>query len=251
MTSLSVIVITKNESSNIRECLESVVWADEIIVLDSGSDDDTVAIARQFTSSVFISEDWQGFGIQKQRALAYASGDWVLSLDADERVPAELKSEIIAKISIDNKQSAYMIPRRSFYCGKVIMHSGWWPDYVLRLFPRNQANFSIDPVHERVLFSGDVKVLSQPMTHHSYESLDDVLSKMNHYSSAWAKSQPDTKQASPVSAVLRGVWAFIRSYLLRRGFLDGAEGFALAVSNGQGTYYKYMKLFFLQRKANK
>lgn len=249
MTGLSVIVITKNEALNIRSCLESVAWADEIIVLDSGSDDETVMIAKQFTDKVVVSEDWKGFGVQKQRALSYASGDWVLSLDADELVTRELKSEIIERITTNELQLAYAIPRQSFYCGKAIMHSGWWPDYVLRLFPRTQAKFSDDLVHERVLFSGQVKNLNQPLLHHSYRSLDSVLSKMNHYSSAWAKSQPETKKTSVATAIFRGIWAFIRSYVLKRGFLDGVEGFSLAISNGQGTYYKYMKLYFLRKQS--
>ena len=139
--SLSVIIITKNEAHDIRDCLNSVVWADEIIVLDSGSTDETLNIAKEFTPNVYLSNEWQGFGIQKNRALAYATKDWVLSLDADERVDGKLKEEI-QKILKSPKFEVYFISRLSSFCGRFIHHSGWRPDYVARLFKRGSAQFS-------------------------------------------------------------------------------------------------------------
>jgi len=246
MTTISAIIITKNEAHNIRECLESLHWVDEIVVVDSGSTDETIAICKEYTEHLFIANDWQGFGIQKNRALSHASKEWIFSIDADERVSSALKTEIEHTLKNAQHSDAFSIPRRSYYCGKAIHHSGWWPDYVLRLFKKDEATFSNDTVHERVLSSGNIKKLKEPLIHYSYPSLDDVLHKMNHYSSLWAENNKH-KSSSPLKAVLRGFWAFLRTYIIRRGFLDGTEGFALAISNAEGTYYKYMKLYFLKR----
>jgi len=187
---LSVIVITKNEEESIRDCLESVVWADEIIVVDSGSTDNTVAICREYTSKVFVT-GWPGFGAQKNHALEMTTSDWVLSLDADEGVTPELRAEIQAAISDPGANVAFKMPRLSNYCGRYMRHSGWWPDYIIRLFRRGQGHFSNDLVHEHLIVNG--------------------------------------------------------TYILRAGFLDGREGFMLAVSNAEGTYYKYLKLMYLER----
>ena len=152
LISLSVVIITKNEAHNIRACLESAAWADEIIVVDSGSTDDTIAIAREFTSQVY-QHDWPGFGAQKNRALSYASRDWVLSLDADERVTSELRSQIIKAMG-SARENGFYLPRLSQFCGQFIKHSGWYPDYVLRLFKREKGLFSDDLVHESVILQG-------------------------------------------------------------------------------------------------
>jgi len=252
-TSISAILITKNEAHNIRACLQSIDWVDEIIIVDSGSSDATVDIAKEFTDKVYLETDWQGFGVQKNRALNYATSEWVISIDADERVTEQLKVEITSLISNPafgsslNSNMALAIPRRSHFCGKAMQHSGWWPDYVLRVFPREKGKFSNDLVHEKVLFNGAIKQLESPLIHYTYETLDQAMEKMNRYSSAWVDNQPADKNTSVMSAVLHGFWAFIRAYFLRRGFLDGAEGFALAVSNAEGSYYKYMKLYFLRK----
>ena len=255
MASISAILITKNEAHNIRDCLRSINWVDEIIIVDSGSSDSTMDIAKEFTDKVYLETDWQGFGVQKSRALSYATCEWVISIDADERVTESLKAEILSRIGnptlnptfTTNQNTALAIPRRSYFCGKAMQYSGWWPDYVLRVFPREKGKFSNDLVHEKVLFSGNVKQLESPLIHYTYETLDQAMEKMNRYSSAWADDQPNTKKTSVMSAVLHGIWAFVRTYFLRRGFLDGAEGFALAVSNAEGSYYKYMKLYYLRK----
>lgn len=246
-STISVIIIAKNEEHDIRDCLNSVVWADEIIVLDSGSTDNTVLIAKEYTDKVYVSVDWQGFGIQKNRVLAYASCDWVLSLDADERVSNELRMNIQHAIQSENS-SVYRIPRLSSYCGKFIRHSGWWPDYVARLFKRGVATFSNDLVHERLVFDGVASNLTAPLLHITYKDLDEVISKINHYSTFGAKnSQLKGKRGSLRLAIVHGLWAFIRTYVFRAGFLDGAEGFMLAISNAEVTYYRYLKLFYLSK----
>jgi glycosyltransferase involved in cell wall biosynthesis len=245
-TGLSVIIITKNEAANIRACLESVAWADEIIVVDSGSTDDTVAIAREFTPQVYV-HDWPGFGAQKNRALDYATNEWVFSIDADERVTPELRAEMEA--AIDKPQAeAYEMPRLSSFCGRFMRHSGWYPDYVLRLFRRGKGRFSDALVHESVQMQGSTAQLRQPLLHYSYRDLDDVLSKLNSYSgAASAMLQRRGKRGSLTQAVLHGMWAFIRTYFLRAGFLDGREGFMLAVMNAENSYYRYIKLWLKQK----
>jgi glycosyltransferase involved in cell wall biosynthesis len=246
-STISVIIITKNEGHDIRDCLNSVVWADEIIVLDSGSTDETVLIAKEYTDKVYVSGDWQGFGIQKNRVLAYASCDWVLSLDADERVSNELCMEIQHAIQSENV-SVYKIPRLSCYCGKFIRHSGWWPDYVARLFKRGNAAFSNDLVHEHLVYEGPASNLIEPLLHITYKDLDEVILKINHYSTSGAQnSYLKGKRGSLKLAIVHGVWAFVRTYIIRAGFLDGSEGFMLAVSNAEVTYYRYLKLFYLSK----
>lgn len=244
---LSVIIITKNEGLNIRACLESVTWADEIIVVDSGSQDDTVAICREFTPHVYL-HDWPGFGAQKNRALDYASKSWVLSLDADERIPPELRSEIQSAMR-EGHADAYEIPRLSSFCGRYIHHSGWRPDYVTRLFKRGAGRFSDDLVHERVIVTGSTGKLRQSILHESFRDAEELLAKINHYSTASALMlRKKNRTASLKTAIVHALWAFLRSYILRAGFLDGREGFMLAVSTAEGTYYRYVKLMLLAGK---
>ncbi len=249
MPTLSVTIITKNETDNIRLCLESVAWVDQIIVFDSGSEDNTVEICREFTDQVFVDQDWQGFGIQKNRALEKATGNWVLSLDADEVVTNDLANEIRAAVKGD--PAVYEIPRLSTFCGKEIKHSGWWPDYVARLFPRGQARFSDDMVHERLVFEGEARQLENPLKHNTAPDLHDVLEKMNRYSSIGAeKKHLDGKSTGLFSAIFHGLWAFLWSYLGRAGFLDGCEGFILAVTKAENSYYRYLKLMYLNERRD-
>lgn len=250
MASLSVTVITKNEAHNIEACLRSVMFADQLVVLDSGSTDDTAAIARSLGAEVVCSADWQGFGIQKNRALALARCDWVLSLDADERVTPELQAEIQATLNAP-AFDVYALPRLSSYCGQYMRHSGWYPDRVTRLFRRQAAQFSEDLVHERVVASRPVGQLHSPMLHESFRNFEAVLDKANRYSTAGALSLfSQGKQASLGKALGHGLWAFIRTYFLRCGFLDGRMGLVLAISNAEGTYYRYLKLWLLQRDGS-
>ncbi len=245
--SLSVIVITRDESHCIRACLQSVAWADEIIVVDSGSTDDTVAICQEFTAKVYIMPDWPGFGRQKNRALDFATGDWVLAVDADEQVSDALRQAIAAAM-VSARYAAWKMPRKSWYCGKFMRHGGWWPDYVTRLFQRDAARFSDDVVHERLIVADghNVGTLAEPLIHYSFLTLEEVVAKMNHYSSAGAAQRLAQGQTGGLTkAVLAGLWTFIRTYFLRLGLLDGKQGFMLAVSNAESTYYRYLKLMLL------
>lgn len=251
MTSLSVIVITKNESHNIKACLLSAAFADEIVVLDSGSTDDTVEIARSMGARVSFSADWQGFGIQKNRALALASSEWVLSLDADERISDKLQAEIRATLAAPTFD-VYSLPRLSSYCGQYMHHSGWYPDRVTRLFLRNSAGFSNDLVHEKVVTPCKIGALSAVLLHESFRDFEMVLDKVNRYSSAGAQRLlAKGASSSPAKAVGHGLWAFFRTYFLRLGFLDGRMGLVLALSNAEGTYYRYLKLWLLRQTAGR
>jgi len=248
---VSAILIVRDEATQIRACLESIQWIDDIIVLDSGSQDDTVAICQQYTAHVYRT-DWQGYGIQKNRALSYAQADWVLSLDADERVSPALRKEIEHRIdTAHEQQSGFEIPRMSNYCGKFMYHSGWTPDYVLRLFRREQAQFSDVPIHEKVLIEqGKTSKLKQVLIHYAFEDLEEVLDKVNRYSTASAQLAHDQgKKGSLSKAISHGLWAFIRTYFIRSGFLDGKRGLMLAISNAEGTYYRYVKLMLLQSET--
>lgn len=248
MTGLSVTVITKNEVNFIRACLDSVRWADEIIVVDSGSTDGTVEICREYTDKIMLT-DWPGFGPQKNRALAMATSEWVLSLDADEQVSPELKQEILSAMSFPEDHAAFDLPRRSSYCGRRMRHGGWWPDYVPRLFRRGSARFSDDLVHERLVVDGRIGRLREPLIHAAFENLENVLETMDRYSTIGARMMHDRgKKATMATAILHGFWSFFHTYVVRAGFLDGRAGFMLAVSNAEGTYYKYLKLLLLAER---
>jgi glycosyltransferase involved in cell wall biosynthesis len=238
---ISVIIITKDEADNIRACLESVTWADEIIVVDSGSNDATVEICRELGVQVH-EHDWPGFGLQKNRALSYATHEWVFSIDADERVTPELRSQLTKAIKEDSEDGFY-VPRLSQFCGRFIRHSGWYPDYVLRLFRRTKARFSDDMVHERVILEGHAGRLTSPLLHYSYLNLADVQRKTEQYAKAGAIQMfKSGRSASFADAPLRAGWAFVRTYLLRLGFLDGNAGFNIALMNARTTYLKYIQL---------
>lgn len=241
---LSVIIITKNEALNIEECLKSVHFADEIIVVDSGSEDNTVAIAKRYTDKVYVT-DWPGYGAQKQRALTLATQEWVLSIDADERVTPELRREILENIS-NTSFDAFSIPFRSEYCGKVIRFGDWRNDRQEVLFRRTKAQFVSLLVHERIDIQGRIGKFHSFIHHLAFRNLEMVLKKMNEYSSMSAKQKQLNGSTGGLWKALRhAFWSFFRGYILRLGFLDGKEGFILAVSNAEGTYYRYLKLMYL------
>jgi glycosyltransferase involved in cell wall biosynthesis len=249
---LSVIIITKNEANNIQACLDSVRFANEWIIVDSGSTDGTIDIARAAGATVIETSDWPGFGPQKNRALAAAHGEWILSIDADERITPALADEILETIALQKSADAYEISRRSWYCGRFIEHAGWSPDYVTRLFRRGTARFSDNLVHERLIADGSVKRMKSVMLHYSFRNFSQVLQKVDNYSTLSAKqAYANGKRASIVDALLHGMWAFIRTYFLRRGFLDGAHGLALAISNAEGSYYRYLKIWLLEQEQRK
>ncbi len=239
---LSVIVAAKNEADRIQACVESAAFADEVLVLDSGSVDDTVAIARAAGATVH-STDWPGYGPQQQRGIDLAQSDWILSLDADEIITDALRSEILDAIA-HGKFDGFRLPRHSSFCGVFIEHSGWRPDFTLRLVRKPLAGFTSHFLHAHMTVSGTTGQLQEPIVHYSYRNLDDVLEKLSRYSRGAALDLHNRGGTSSMAKALgKGMWSFIRSYILKQGFRDGRIGLALAIYNSHTTYYKYLRLW--------
>lgn len=245
---LSAVLITLDAEAHLRECLQGLQFCDEIVVLDGGSHDATAAICREFGARFQLETDWQGFGVQKNRALALARGEWVLSIDADEVVTDALRQEILVRLGAPGAVVAFNLPRRSNFCGSWIRHSGWWPDRVTRLFKRTTARFSDDIVHEHLIVDGAEAPLCEPLLHYTYDNFEQALEKLNRYSTLGARMAFERgRKTSLAGALARAAWAFLRTYLLRAGVLDGRAGVALAVYSAHGTYYRYLKLWKLWR----
>jgi glycosyltransferase involved in cell wall biosynthesis len=243
--SLAVVIVAKNEAARIADCVASAAFADEVLVLDSGSTDPTATIARAAGARVVVT-DWPGYGPQVARGFAMATADWVLSLDADERIPPALQAEVHAAIA-SGKHDGYRIPRWSEFCGRVMRHGGWRPDYTLRLGRRTRSGFTSDFLHAHMTVDGSVGELNGSLLHLSYPDVHDVLEKLDRYSSGSARDMHARgRTASVAKAVAHGLFAFVRTYLLKLGFLDGRHGLMLAIYNAEYAYYKYVKLMFMQ-----
>jgi glycosyltransferase involved in cell wall biosynthesis len=246
---LSAVIITKNEAANIVDCLAGLAFCDEIIVVDSGSTDDTIALAQGKGAQV-VHHDFEGFGRQFNYAASLATKDWVLSVDADERISPALADEIKAAISRGDADG-YELPRLSYFCGRPMRHSGWYPDYVLRLWKRGRARWNDVLVHPRPQCDGPVVRLNAQLIHYSVRRLEDSLSRIDRYSTAGAEMLRNSqRRISFATGITRGAWAFFRAYVLRAGFLDGPEGFLLAVATAEGTYYRYMKAWLAGRRRD-
>lgn len=247
---LSVIIIAKNEEANIGRCLESVRFADEIIVLDSGSTDKTLAIAKQYTDKVFLT-DWPGYGVQKQRALVQATGQWVLNLDADESVSPELQQAIKKAISSE-EADAYRLAIQMVFYDQPLKYSAS-PKRHVRLFKRAGASFSDDIVHEKIVLPTNSRIgqIKQAIMHHSYSDVSHVLYKLNKYSSYSAKIRIASKKTPGfIRIVLASCWMFGRCFILQRGFLDGKLGFLFAIFSAQGTFYRGIKQIYTDRNID-
>ncbi|STX28367.1 lipopolysaccharide biosynthesis glycosyltransferase [Legionella beliardensis] len=242
---LSVIIISKNEEANIKRCLESVSFADEIVVLDSGSTDKTIEIAQKYTENVYTSEDWYGYGVQKQRALNLATGDWVLNLDADESVSEHLRTAIEEAMESD-EADAYRIPICMNFYGKPLRYSSS-PTRHIRLFKREGARYSDDIVHEKIILPAEARIskLTLPIMHHSFRDVSHALYKINRYTSYSAKIRSQKGDPPGIVKILFSTgWMFFRCFYLQRGFMDGVAGFLLAVFNAQGTFYRGIKQLY-------
>lgn len=239
---LGVAIIALNAEARLAQCLEALSFADDIVVIDGGSTDATASIAQAHGARVVVEADWPGFGPQKNRALAALATDWVLSIDTDEIVTPELAASIRDVIRAPRAE-VYALDRLSSFCGHWIRHSGWYPDWVPRLFKRGAAHFSNDLVHERLIFDAPAERLAGKLLHYSYEDFETVLRKLDAYSSAGARQRFEAGQRGGFGrALARGFWAFVRTYFLRRGFLDGQAGFMIAAFNAQTVYYRFLKL---------
>jgi glycosyltransferase involved in cell wall biosynthesis len=246
LDSLSVLVITKNEEGNIAQCLESVRWADEIVLVDCGSDDKTVEVAKRFTAKVF-ARPWEGYSAAKNYALQHCTGKWILWIDADERASSELTREIQAlSDKAEGGIAGYEIPRKAFFLGRWIRHCGWYPGYVLRLFRRDSGSFSANKVHERFDIKGNVSRLHSDLLHFTDPNLWHYFDKFNRYTSLAAQELSGRDMNFRVSQlIIRPSWVFIRMYIVKLGFLDGIQGFILSVLSACYVFTKYAKLWEL------
>lgn len=251
MKKISTVIICKNEENNIRRCLESVKWTDEIIIYDSGSTDATLQICKEYNCKIFHNQEWTGFGNAKNNAVNFASNDWILSIDADEEVCDKLKDKIKNILSNNHNHYAFRVKRISFFMGKMVRFSGWQRDYPLRLFNRKYAEFNLKKVHESVQTSEKIRTLNEVLLHYTYPEINTHLNKMIHYSrlgaeQAFAKS----KKTCILKALLNGFAKFLKMYLINLGFLDGKTGLILAVNSSFGVYLKYVFLWEMYNKQN-
>jgi len=243
---ISVIIICKNEATKIKRCLESVKWADEIVLLDSGSTDNTLAIASDYTDKIFTNTDWQGFGPQKRLAEGYAANDWVLAIDSDEIISEELRNEIIEKIKTADEKEVFRLNRLTHFCGKYIKHSGWYPDRIVRLYNKKHYHYNDAYVHESVDCKEAKKTnLKGAFFHYTNDTLEAYINKRNSYAQAWAENQHKKgRRTNFLSIILHTLFSFARHYIFRLGFLDGYHGFMIAVIQMQYTFNKYNFLMF-------
>jgi len=225
---LSVVVVTKNEEDRLRACLESVAWADEIVVVDADSDDKTVGVAREFTDHVVV-RPWPGYAAQKNAALDLATGRWALSLDADEVVSSELAADIGRVLAADGPADGYAVPRRNIFWGRWVRHGGLYPDWQVRLFRRTRGRFGARAVHESVTVDGRVERLSGHLEHRSYRDVSDFLARADRYAALAADEAVRAgRRARVADLVVRPLGRFFGMYVARGGFLDGWRGFLLA-----------------------
>ena len=230
---LSIVILTKDSQKYLKEVLKSVEFADEVVIYDSGSKDKTLEIAKKFKNTkIFIDTNWEGFGIQKQKAVEKAKNKWVFVLDSDEVITEKLKKEILLTIS-DPKHDAYFIPRLNNFFGKWMKHTGLFPDYSIRLFDKTKARFNKRKVHESVE-TKNAGYLKNYILHYAYESIEKFIDKQNKYSSMGAKK-------NKFKAIFSPYWTFFKLYFLKLGFLDGWEGFVVSKLYAEYTFWKYIK----------
>jgi (heptosyl)LPS beta-1,4-glucosyltransferase len=247
--SLSVVIIAKNEAGLLPDCLQSVAWADEIVMLDSGSQDDSVAVAESLGAKVFTHLDWQGFGKQRQLAQSYASHDYILMIDADERVTPELRQSIEQTLTAPDDNQVYSCARRNLFLGRFMRHSGWYPDRVNRLYANQRYRYNDNLVHESLNINGaKVVPLNGDLLHLTCRDFFAFQRKQLRYAEEWANQRHQAgKRCGYLSILTHTLGAFCKTWLLRAGFLDGKQGLLLAVVNAQYTFNKYAALWALGR----
>lgn len=248
MEKLSVTIITLNEEANIRYALESIKWADEIVVVDSGSSDKTVDICKEYTEKVFYNQ-WSGHIAQKNFAIDKATHNWILSIDADERVTPELAEEIKHAL-VNPEAAAYVVPRHGFYMGRWIDHSGWYPDYKIRLFRRSRGRWGGINPHDAVIVNGEVKYLKGDILHYSYRDIAHHVNTINSFTTIGAREYHKLgRRAGLWDIAVRPFGTFLKKYILKQGFRDGTPGFIIAVSSAYYVFLKYAKLLELELKV--
>lgn len=254
MPTLSVAMIVKNEAHHLTQCLDTVkAWVDEIVILDSGSTDATQQVAEQYGAKFYQNTDWPGFGKQRQLAQQYVTSDYVLWLDADERVTPELRQSIQAAIAQDAPNTAYKIPRLSEIFGHKIRHSGWYPDYVIRLYRKDFARYGDQLVHEKVELpaNANIQKLQGDLLHYTYQNIHHYLVKSASYAKAWADQREKAgKKATLWQGISHAVGCFVKMYVIRLGFLDGKAGLLLAILSAHSTFVKYADLWVRTQKSD-
>ncbi len=245
---ISVNIICKNEEKNIEDCLKSVVWADEIIVVDGESSDKTAEIARKYTINVYTNK-WEGFAKQRQFAIDKSSKEWVLVLDADERCSNELREEILSIINTnDVKYKGFKLPRKNFFLSKWIKHGGWYPGYQKRFFRRESTKISDRLVHEGYEIDGETGVMKNDIIHYTVQSISEFMTKVNKYSSLQAEEKRGRKKVGFTDMLFRPIWGFINMYFIRAGFRDGIHGIMVANFDVITNMLTYMKIWESQNK---
>jgi glycosyltransferase involved in cell wall biosynthesis len=242
---ISVTIIAGDEEKNIVDCLESAAWADEIVLVDSESTDNTVQLARRYTDKIFI-QPWLGFAKQKQFALDKASCDWVLSLDADERATPELAAEIKELLKKGTEYDGFYIPRKSYLWNKWIKSCGWYPGYQLRLFRNGKAKLTDRKVHEGFVVDGEAGYLKKDMIHYTHQNLRDTFKKINEYSSLAAEEKSKRGKVGVFGIMLHASAAFLNHFIVKRGFTDGAYGFMVSAMHTITNLLTYMKIWEIQ-----
>jgi glycosyltransferase involved in cell wall biosynthesis len=240
---LAVAIITKNEEENIQSCLQSISFAEQIVIVDSGSTDATLSIASAFGCEIY-SEEWCGFGPQKQLAIEKCNQPWILVLDADERIPPDT-ADIIKKIVTDSniKEAGFSFPRKNYFQGRWIKHAGWWPDRIIRLFRKEAGRMTTAIVHESVEVQGTVGALDVPIEHFTESHLSKIIQKIDKYSTLGAEAAfREGKRSSTGGAFMRAFFTFVQDYFFRLGILDGMPGLTLAVTDSVNKFFKYAKL---------
>ncbi|STP10438.1 putative two-domain glycosyltransferase [Helicobacter cinaedi] len=243
---ISVTILVKNAQSTFSECLSALVDFDEVIVLDNGSDDGTLDIAKKFANVKIYQSEFIGFGALKNLAISYATHEWILSVDSDEILESSTLEQIRLALSSMQPHHIYAMPRKNLYNGEWIKACGWYPDYVWRLFNKTFTRFNDNIIHESVILPKNAKLikLTSGLKHYAFRDISHLLDKLQRYSSLWAK-QHSFKRSSPLKALTHGLWTFVRNYLFKKGILYGYKGFAISVCNGLGAFFKYLKLYEL------
>ncbi len=246
MNKCSAVIIAKNEAQNIKRCLRSLDFADEVILLDTGSQDETCQIAERYGAKIYKLERWQGFGLAKRKAVEYATHDWIFSIDADEVVSNELKHKI-KQILLSPQFQIYRVKRKSFYLGKLINHCGWQNDYPKRLFNRNYANFNDKQLHESVVGNCPIGTIEDVIYHYTYPTIKSHIEKINFYTDI-AASEQSKKKYSLFKPIMSFLLKFIKMYFLQLGFLDGRHGLILSFISAFGVALKYFKIIEQQKQ---
>lgn len=245
---ISCVLIVKNESANIERCLKALTWADELVVLDTGSTDNTPHLCEELGAKLHHLDKWEGFGKAKQAVVELAGNPWILSIDADEVVSSELQKAVRRTISSPDALEGYRIKRRTWFLTRWIDHCGWDKDYPLRLFKKDSGAFTPDLVHESVKVKGRVGTLQEALLHYSYPSLEQHQTRLIFYGRLWAEEQfRKGKRDSIGNAIFHGLWKFVSMYFIKSGVLDGKAGLILCINSAFSVYYKHVRLWELNQ----